>query len=294
MAEKIEIIEVGPRDGLQREKTPISMQNKLDMIHQLVDAGIKSIQVTSFVHPKYVPQMKGAEEICRSINKQEGVRYSGLVLNMKGLDRAHSAGLVDVDMSVSASDSHSKKNANRSLNEAMESFKAMVAKAHDLNLGVRAGIQCAFGYYEPDVSQEIVLDIAEKHIALGIDALALADSTGMANPKQIKSMLAALKPIVGDVPVILHLHDTRGMGLANTVAAIEAGCTRFDTAFGGMGGCNFIPEALGNIATEDTVNMLEAMGYETGIDISKVAEVSKMLQGLIGQPLPGKLYQLVG
>ena len=294
MAEKIEIIEVGPRDGLQREKTPISTDDKIKMVHQLVDAGIQSIQVTSFVHPKYVPQMADAEDVCRGIEKKDGVRYSGLVLNMKGLDRAHEAGLHDVDMSVSASDSHSQKNANRSLEEAMESFKGMVAKAHDLGLGVRAGIQCAFGYYEPDVTQEMVLDIAEKHLALGIDSLALADSTGMANPKQIKNMLEALKPIVGDVPVILHLHDTRGMGLANVIAAIEAGCTRFDTAFGGMGGCNFIPEALGNIATEDTVNMLEAMGYETGVDINKVAEVSKMLQTIIGQQLPGKLYQLVG
>ncbi len=294
MTSKIEIIEVGPRDGLQREKTPISTDDKIKMIHQLVDAGINSIQVTSFVHPKYVPQMADAEDVCRGIQKKDGVRYSGLVLNMKGLERAHEAGLHDVDMSVSASDSHSQKNANRSLEEAMESFKGMVAKAHDLGLGVRAGIQCAFGYYEPDVTQEIVLDIAEKHLALGIESLALADSTGMANPKQIKNMLETLKPIVGDVPVILHLHDTRGMGLANVIAAIEAGCTRFDTAFGGMGGCNFIPEALGNIATEDTVNMLEAMGYETGVDINKVAEVSKMLQTIIGQQLPGKLYQLVG
>ena len=294
MAEKIEIIEVGPRDGLQREKTPISTQDKIKMIHQLVDAGIQSIQVTSFVHPKYVPQMADAEDVCRGIQKKDGVRYSGLVLNMKGLERAHEAGLHDVDMSVSASDSHSQKNANRSLEEAIESFKGMVAKAHDLGLGVRAGIQCAFGYYEPDVTQEIVLDIAEKHLALGIESLALADSTGMANPKQIKNMLEALKPIVGDVPVILHLHDTRGMGLANVIAAIDAGCTRFDTAFGGMGGCNFIPEALGNIATEDTVNMLEAIGYETGIDIKEVAQVSKMLQTIIGQQLPGKLYQLVG
>ena len=294
MAEKIEIIEVGPRDGLQREKTPISTDDKIKMIHQLVDAGINSIQVTSFVHPKYVPQMADAEDVCRGIQKKDGVRYSGLVLNMKGLERAHEAGLHDVDMSVSASDSHSQKNANRSLEEAIESFKGMVAKAHDLGLGVRAGIQCAFGYYEPDVTQEIVLDIAEKHLALGIESLALADSTGMANPKQIKNMLEALKPIVGDVPVILHLHDTRGMGLANVIAAIDAGCTRFDTAFGGMGGCNFIPEALGNIATEDTVNMLEAIGYETGIDIKEVAQVSKMLQTIIGQQLPGKLYQLVG
>lgn len=294
MSSRINIIEVGPRDGLQREKTPISTSNKIDMIHQLVDAGLTSIQVTSFVHPKYVPQMADAEAVCRGIDKQDGVIYSGLVLNMKGLDRAHDAGLTHVDMSVSASDSHSKKNANRSLNDAMASFKDMVAKAHDLGLTVRAGIQCAFGYYEPDVTQSLVLDIAQKHIALGIDSLALADSTGMANPTQIKAMLTALHPIVDDISIILHLHDTRGMGLANVVAGIEAGCRHFDTAFGGMGGCNFIPEALGNIATEDTVNMLHAMGYQTGVDINKVAQVSKQLQATIGQQLPGKMYHLVG
>ncbi len=294
MSKRIEIIEVGPRDGLQREETPISTEDKIRMIHQLVDAGIKSIQVTSFVHPKYVPQMADAEVVCRGLNKQEGVIYSGLVLNMKGLDRAHNAGLTDVDMSISASNSHSQKNANRTLDEAMAGFKAMVARAKELNLTIRAGIQCAFGYYEPDVTQDLVLDIAKQQIALGVKSLSLADSTGMANPTQIKTMLTALQPIVGDTPIILHLHDTRGMGLANVVAAIEAGCSRFDTAFGGMGGCNFIPEALGNIATEDTVNMLHAMDYETGVDIQKVADVSKMLQDLIGQRLPGKMYQLVG
>lgn len=293
MSNRIDIIEVGPRDGLQREQTAIATADKIRMIHDLVDAGIQSIQVTSFVHPKYVPQMADAEAVCNGISKQEGVIYSGLVLNMKGLERAHHAGLKHVDMSVSASDSHSRKNANRSLDEAMEKFKGMVVRAYDYGLGVRAGIQCAFGYYEPDVTQDLVLDIAKKHVALGIESLALADSTGMANPKQIQAMLTALQPIVGDIPVILHLHDTRGMGLANVVAAIEAGCTRFDTAFGGMGGCNFIPDALGNIATEDTVNMLHAMGYETGIDINQVAQVSKHLQDLVGQALPGKMYQLV-
>jgi hydroxymethylglutaryl-CoA lyase len=289
---RIEIIEVGPRDGLQREKTIIPTADKIDMIHMLVDAGVKAVQVTSFVHPKYVPQMADAEAICAGINKVDGVIYSGLVLNMKGLERAHAAGLTHVDMSISASDSHSQKNANRTLAEAVERFRDMVAHAHKLGLTVRAGIQCAFGYYEPDVTQELVLELAEQHVALGIASLALADSTGMANPRQITEILTALQPIVGDIPVVLHLHDTRGMGLANTVAAIEAGCTRFDTAFGGMGGCNFIPEALGNIATEDTVNMLHAMGYETGVDIDAVAEVSRKLQDLIGQPLPGKLYQL--
>jgi hydroxymethylglutaryl-CoA lyase len=292
-ATSIELIEVGPRDGLQREKTPISTEDKIEMIHQLVTAGIRSIQVTSFVHPKYVPQMADAEAVCRGINKQEGVIYSGLVLNMKGLERAHDAGLTHVDMSVSASNSHSQKNANRTLEEAMSGFAIMVHKARSMNLSVRAGIQCAFGYYEPDVTQDLVLEIAESHMRLGVDSVALADSTGMANPHQIKAMLTALKPIVGETPVVLHLHDTRGMGLANVVAAIEAGCTHFDTAFGGMGGCNFIPEALGNIATEDTANMLHAMGYETGINIEQVAVASLMLQERIGQPLPGKLYQLV-
>jgi len=291
--EFIEIIEVGPRDGLQREATFIPTEEKIRMIHGLTAAGIRSIQVTSFVHPKYVPQMADAEAVCQGIDKLADVVYSGLVLNHKGLERAAEAGLTHVDMSVSASDSHSRKNANVGLDEALTNFRKMAQTAHEMGLHIRAGIQCAFGYYEPDVTQELVIDIAKRHLELGVESLALADSTGMANPRQIKAMLAALQPVVGDVPIILHLHDTRGMGLANVVAAIEVGCTRFDTAFGGMGGCNFIPDALGNIATEGTVNMLHEMGYETGVDIEKVAQVSRRLQSLIGQPLPGKLYQLV-
>ena len=292
MTQFVEIIEVGPRDGLQREPTPISTDIKIDMVNTLVDAGLQAIQVTSFVHPKYVPQMADAEAVCKGINKKQGVIYSGLVLNQRGLERAYDAALTHVDMSVSASDSHSRKNANVSLDDALTNFKTMVKTAHEMNLSIRAGIQCAFGYYEPDVTQDLVLDIARHHLDLGVDSIGLADSTGMANPRQISIMLEALVPIVGNTPIILHLHDTRGMGLANLVAALEAGCTRFDTAFGGMGGCNFIPEALGNIATEDTVNMLHAMGYETGVNIKKVGEVSKTLQNLIGQQLPGKLYQL--
>lgn len=294
LSNMIEIIEVGLRDGLQKEKTWIRTADKIRMIHQLVNAGIASVQVASFVHPKYVPQMADAEDVCSGIEKKDGVIYSGLVLNMKGLERAYNAGLQQVDMSISASDSHSRKNANRSLKEAIEDFAPMVNRAREMGMGVRAGIQCAFGYYDPDVTQELVLSIAKSHLDLGIDSLALADSTGMANPKQIKEMLKVIKPLMGEIPIILHLHDTRGMGLANVVAAIEAGCTRFDTAFGGMGGCNFIPEALGNIPTEDTINMLHAMGYETGIDVSKVAQVSLILQNIIGQQLPGKMYQLLG
>ncbi len=294
LSHHIEIIEVGPRDGLQRETQFIQTDHKIAMIDRLSEAGLPRIQVTSFVHPRWVPQMADAEDVCAGITRKPGVVYSGLVLNMKGLERAYQAGLQAVDMSVSASDSHSRKNANRSLQEAREGFKDMVAQAHAYGMRIRGGIQCAFGYYEPDVTQEIVVDIAKHHLALGIDELALADSTGMANPRQIREVLAAIVPLAGDKPVILHLHDTRGMGLANVVAALEAGCTHFDTAFGGLGGCNFIEDATGNIATEDTVYMLHEMGYETGIDLPKVATVSKMLQNILGQEVfPGKMYRLL-
>lgn len=289
----VEIIEVGMRDGLQREAKFIPTEEKLSMIQALIAAGIKSLQVTSFVNPKLVPQMADAEALCAALEKREGIVYSGLVLNPKGLERAAKAGLTYVDVSLSASDSHSRKNANRGLKEALTDFAEMMQVAQSLNMKVRGGIQCAFGYFEPDVSQELVIEIAKRQIACGIESLSLADSTGMAHPLQIKTMLEAMKPILGEIPVILHLHDTRGMGLANVVAGLEAGCRRFDTAFGGLGGCNFIPEALGNIPTEDTVNMLHSMGYETGVDISKVAQVSRRLQDILGQKLPSKMMNLV-
>jgi hydroxymethylglutaryl-CoA lyase len=291
-AADVEIIEVGPRDGLQREKQFVPTEKKIAMIDALSESGIRAIQVTSFVHPKWVPQMADAEAVCAGIKRQPGVRYSGLVLNLKGVERAHDAQLTEIDMSVSASDAHSRKNANRSLNEALVEFRDMVAAAREAGMQVRAGIQCAFGFYTDDVTQAGVIKIAEHHLSLEVDSLALADSTGMANPAQIKAMLASLLSITGDVPVILHLHDTRGMGLANVLAALDAGCRHFDTAFGGLGGCNFIDDAAGNIATEDTVHMLHAMGYRTGVDMDRVSEVSRMLQGILGRPLPGKLYSL--
>ncbi len=289
----VEIIEVGPRDGLQREARIVPTEQKITMINMLAAAGVPRIQVTSFVHPKYVPQMADAEAVCAGIMRKPGVIYSGLVLNMKGLERARDAGLTHVDISLSASNAHSQKNANRTLDDAIAGFEKMVAYAHELGMTIRGGIQCAFGYYEDDVTQDLVVELAKRHLALGIHELALADSTGMANPRQITKMLNAVMPLAGDVPVILHLHDTRGMGLANVVAALNAGCRYFDTAFGGLGGCNFIEDATGNIATEDTVFMLHEMGYETGIDVRKIAEVSRMMQAFIGASLPGKMYQLL-
>lgn len=288
----VTITEVGMRDGLQRETRLIPTADKVQMIHALVAAGIRSIQVTSFVHPARVPQMADAELLCQQIQQQPDVIYSGLVLNLKGLERAHQAGLQAVDISISASDSHSRRNANLTLEQAIQEFEQMVRQAHALKLQVRAGIQCTFGFYGDDVRQDAVVELVRRFLAQGVGALSLADSTGMAHPHQIRNMLHAVLPLLGDVPLILHLHDTRGMGLANVLAGLEAGCRHFDTAFGGMGGCNFIEDAAGNIPTEDTVNMLHALGYQTGIDLAQVAAVSRQLAALLGKALPGKLYQL--
>lgn len=290
--DQVEIIEVGLRDGLQNESTPIPTEVKLQIIDILIRAGVKKIQVTSFVHPKLVPQMSDAEDICANLPEEEGVEFSGLVLNPKGLERAHAAGIKIVDISFSASDQHSRKNANRSLEVAAREFAEMVRQAQSLGLKVRGGIQCAFGCGNEGVVEfEKVIEIVKNHLDLNIDQLALADSAGVANPIQITKMMETILPMAEDTPIVLHLHDTRGLGLANVLAAINSGIRHFDTAFGAMGGCPFIKGATGNIGTEDAIYMLEEMGYRTGIDRSVVAECSMLLEEILGRPLPGKLYR---
>ena len=289
----ISIVEVGPRDGLQKEE-PISTDEKVTLIEKLVAAGLKRIQVTSFVHPKYVPQMADAEEVCAGLPKREDVVYSGLALNLRGVERAVEADLAQVDISVSANEDHSQRNANRTLEQALVEFKEMYGRAREAGLIVRGGIQCAFGYQRPDdVQREKVVEIAQKHLDLGVDELALADSAGFGNPRTIRSMIESVGALAGDTPLVLHLHDTRGMGLANVLAAVRAGVRQFDTAFGGMGGCPFIDGASGNIATEDTVYMLEEMGIVTGVDLGEVSQISREFEQKLGRPLPGKVYQLM-
>lgn len=290
--DRVEIIEVGLRDGLQNEALFIATETKLQIIDMLIAAGVKRMQVTSFVHPKRVPQMSDAEAVCANLPRGEGIEYSGLVLNSKGLERAKAAGLAVVDMSISASDRHSRKNANRSLAEARVEFGSMVRQARDYGMKIRGGIQCAFGCGEEGpVEMETVVDIAKNHVASGVDELAIADSAGVANPAQVSQLIAEVRSFAGDIPIILHLHDTRGLGLANVLAALNSGVRHFDTAFGALGGCPFISGASGNIGTEDTLFMLEGMGYVTGIERAKVAECSLLLERLLGRSLPGKMYR---
>jgi hydroxymethylglutaryl-CoA lyase len=286
--------EQGLRDGLQTLSTSIPVAKKMEWIHKLIDAGIKRIQVCSFVHPKLVPQMADAEEIIKALPKSDDIVFSGLALNVKGVQRAVDAGLKHLAISISASDTHSRKNANKGLEEAKTEFKEMVLLALQNGIAVRGGIQCAFGCrYEGKINEEVLYGLVKHHLDTGIPEIALADSTGMANPVQMKRIMNKVIELSGKVPVALHLHNTENKGYANVCAAIEAGVKQFDTAFGGLGGCPFIKGATGNIATEDTAHILRQMGHETGININKVAEVSREMENILGEKLPGLMYGLI-
>ncbi len=295
----VTIDEQGLRDGLQTLSLTIPTETKLRWIGQLVDAGVRRIQVASFVNPKRVPQMADAAHLFAQLPNAPNVQFSALVLNEKGVERAIDAGARYLAISLSASDTHSRKNTGMSLGEAKASFGAMVRLAQGAGISVRAGIQCAFGCrYEGCIDPNVVLDLAKHHFDLGVDELALADSTGMGNPPQLGDLTAHVVELAGGGPdhrraVSLHLHNTENKGYANVFAGLAAGIRHFDTAFGGLGGCPFIPTATGNIATEDTVNMLHQSGYNTGIDISKIANLSTEMAQLLGEPLPGLVYKLV-
>jgi hydroxymethylglutaryl-CoA lyase len=289
------IEEQGPRDGFQGEKKIIPTEKKLEYIHALVEKGVKRIQVTSFVHPKLVPQMADAEQVCAGLKKKgNGIIYTGLVLNIKGIERAVNAGLNHVAASISASDTHSRKNANISVVEARRQFSEMVKVGKEHSLTIRGGVQCAFGCrFEGRIDQDVVLDMVKEQLDLGVDEIALADSTGMANPSSMGELANPVLDMAGDVPVFLHLHDTEGKGLANALSAMEVGVKHFDTAFGGMGGCPFITGASGNISTEDFVVMLHQMGIRTGIDAYGVAEISRALEDFFGRTFSGKMHNIL-
>lgn len=288
------IEEQGLRDGLQSEKILVPTEKKLAAIDSLVAAGIKRIQVTSFVNPKLIPQMADADQLCAGLKKVTGVIYSGLVLNGKGMERAAAAGLTHVSASISASDSHSRKNANVSLAEARQRFTEMIRLARQHHLTVRGGLQCVFGCrFEGRIEQGQVLDLVKEQLDHGVDEIGLADSTGMANPRAIAEIGSKVRELAGDRTVLLHLHDTEGKGLANVLAALTVGITHFDTAFGGLGGCPFIKGASGNIATEDLLCMLQQMGISTGIQVEAVAALSRDFEHFFEKNFPGRMHRML-
>ena len=289
----VELCEVGPRDGIQFEEKPFSTALKIQLINDLVDAGVARIQATSFVHPKWVPQMADAEAIADVFCKRQDAIFSALALNRKGVDRALAAGFVAIDLSIATNESHSRDNANMTVEEGVALADEMIQACNAKGVLPQLGLQTVFGYGQPgDTPTTFVSDLVEHFCQRDIESISLADSTGMANPVSIRKVVDTAIEVCNSVPIVLHLHDTRGLGMANVFAAYISGIRRFDTSVGGMGGCPFIPGATGNIATEDTVYLLESMGVETGIDMPGVAAVARKIEAFLDRNLPGRLHSL--
>lgn len=289
----VTLVEVGPRDGFQLEPVMIPTDLKIDIIAGLAASGLKYIQVASFVNPRRVPQMADAEDLVRKLPQTSSATFFGLALNSAGVIRAREVGLSCIEVSISASDAHSLKNAGMTHEKALREGEKMVALAKAAGMTATASVQCAFGcVYEGRIPEARVLNAARMFTDAGVARLTLADTTGMGTPPAVERLLRAMDISNSVVPIGLHLHDTRGLGLVNAATGLQCGVTFFDTALGGMGGCPFVPGAAGNIATEDTIHLMEALGAATGVDWRAVASCTRRLSAFLGKELPGKLYRI--
>lgn len=292
LPERVTIHEVCPRDGFQPEKEWIPTETKIEIINALSKTGVTEIQATSFVHPGAIPQLRDAEAVIAGITKQPGVRYDALVPNPRGAERAATTGIDVWHLMLSASEAHNRENGNRAIAETLAGFPAVVEVAGEHGAEVHGGLAVAFGCpYEGDVPLEQLIWIVGEYVALGIRHVSLGDTTGMANPAQIYRTMTSLKERFPDIDWTLHLHDTRGMALANVVAGLQAGIIHYDSAAGGLGGCPYAPGATGNVATEDLVHMLQLMGIETGVDLDAVIEIARRLQDVVGHPLESRILK---
>ncbi|MBW6506227.1 MAG: hydroxymethylglutaryl-CoA lyase [Rhodobacteraceae bacterium] len=282
------------RDGLQNEARGFSVAEKLHFLAGLEAAGVRRIQVGSFVHPKWVPQMANTDEVFASLTPKPGVTYTALILNMAGLDRALVAGVKHLSISVSASETHSRKNLNKSVDEARAQIASILERALAEGIAVRAGIQSALGCgFEGQIDPARALEIARSYGEIGVHEVNIADTAGLANPVQVYDLCARVREVLPAATALsLHLHDTRGLGMANMVAGLEAGVRIFDAALGGLGGCPFIPKATGNIATEDAAFALAEMGLTTGIDHRALGALTREAEITLGRTLPGRMAHI--
>jgi hydroxymethylglutaryl-CoA lyase len=290
---KVHITEVGPRDGLQMEKKIVPTDMKAALIQGLVAAGVRSLQVAAFVHPQKVPQMADAEGLIARLPMAEGVQFSALALNRRGVERACATAIPWIEVSLSVSERQSRDNSGMTVEQGRKEAAAMIELAHAERRKVRGSIQCSFGCLdECEISSDTVPQAAALLLDSGVDQLVLADTTGMATPVTVRRMLSRVMPLTGKVPLVLHLHDTRGLGLVNLMAGLEMGIAHFDTSLGGLGGCPFVKGAAGNIATEDTLHLLRSLSIETGVDLSQVAHWARKLSAFFGRELTGKMHRL--
>lgn len=288
----ISVREVGPRDGLQNEP-PVPTGGKVALIDALSRTGVSRIEAVSFVHPQAVPQMADAAEVWSAIDRSDKVRYSALVPNLKGARRALDAGFDEIEVVISASDVHNRKNVNRSVQESLDEAARIVALAHDRGAVVQVVIATAFGspFTGDDVPVERVVRVAGRALRDGADLLGYGDTTGMATPSRVSALVGQTRMAFPDVAVGLHFHNTRGTGLANVLAALDLGVADFDASVGGLGGCPFAPGASGNIATEEFVHMVEDMGIDSGIDLDALLDAAARAERLVGRTLPSQVLR---
>ena len=285
---RVRIREVGPRDGFQNEPEVIPTAEKVRLIGMLAASGLPRLEVTSFVRADVIPQLADAEEVLEVIERPEGVAYSVLVPNEKGLDRAlaHRDRFDEVNLFLSASETHNQKNVNRSIAESLEGLERTIARARGEGLRCEGVISVSFGCpYEGEVPLERVFEIAERLTAAGCEEIAFGDTTGMANPRQVGEFFAEARERLAAPELTAHFHNTRGQGLANVLAALEQGVDSFESSFGELGGCPVPPGSTGNIGTEDLVSMLHEMDVETGVDLGRLIEASRAVQDALGRPL---------
>ena len=286
----VSIIEVGPRDGLQSEPELLSTAVKLDFIGRAVDAGIRRMEVTSFVHPKRVPQMADAEDVVRGLPERDDVTYIGLVLNKRGFDRARDVQMDEIGMAVIASETYNQRNNGTSTSDSIKAWLEMAAEAKQEGMRANVMVSSAFGCpFEGEVPLSHVLEIVKRVMEGNPVELGFADSIGVGVPAQVTEMIGAVREIAPGVPLRFHFHNTRNTGIANAYAAVEAGVDSLDASIGGIGGCPFAPAATGNISTDDLLYMLDRSGVETGVSLDKIVETSYWLQEQLGRDVPAML-----
>lgn len=289
---KVTICEVGPRDGLQNEDKVLTVEEKIEVINAIADAGYKVIEVGSFMSPKAVPQMASTDEVFKGITKKDGVEYRALIANVKGVERAIACGCKKVKLNVSASKAHNLANLNMTPEQSVAKFKDCVDLALKNKIEISGSISMPFGSpWEHDIPVEDVKDIVKAYLSVGINEISLSDASGMAVPNQVYELCTELKNAFPEVKWILHFHNTRGLGNANILAGLQAGITWFDSSFGGLGGCPFVPGAAGNVISEDVIHMLHEMNIETGVDIDKAIDVAKRMREIVGHDLPGYILK---
>ncbi|HEY4119900.1 MAG TPA: hydroxymethylglutaryl-CoA lyase [Byssovorax sp.] len=288
----VSVYEVSLRDGLQNEDAIIPVEGKRRLAAALVESGLQRLEITSFVSPKWVPQLADAEELATSFKAPPGVTLSALCPNARGLERALAAGLSEIAVFMSASETHNKRNVNKTIDATLDVFTEIVPPARAAGLAVRAYVSTVWGCpYEGDVDPKKALSIAKRLLDLGCYQISLGDTIGVGTPKQTRDIV---RRFLGDMPeqqIALHLHDTRGTALANALVGLELGVRTFDASVGGVGGCPYAPGAAGNLATEDLVYMLHGMGVTTGVDLDKLIVAGQVAEQVIGRPLPGKVHK---